>query len=138
MHPNAERIRRGYEAFANGDLETIDALLDDAIVWRVPGRGPLAGDHRGKEAVFGLFAEMFRLSRGTLRVEIIDVLANDRRAVAITRSVAELGGRWHEQQGVAVYEIRDGRAVEAVFMFVDPIAVDTAWSEAAADARAGV
>jgi hypothetical protein len=32
-HPNEELVRRGYEAFATGDMETLRELLDPEIVW---------------------------------------------------------------------------------------------------------
>jgi ketosteroid isomerase-like protein len=44
-HPNEELARRGYDAFARGDMDTLRELFDPEIVWHFPGRSPLAGDH---------------------------------------------------------------------------------------------
>ena len=41
-HPNVELARRGYEAFAKGDLATLTELLADDVVWHVQGGGPLS------------------------------------------------------------------------------------------------
>ena len=44
-HPNEEVLRRGYEAFAKGDLDTVMSIFDEDIVWR-PGAGPWRGISR--------------------------------------------------------------------------------------------
>jgi ketosteroid isomerase-like protein len=41
-HPNEVLVRRGYEAFAKGDMEIQRELFDPEIVWHFPGRGVLA------------------------------------------------------------------------------------------------
>ena len=116
MHPNEERLRRGYEAFAAGDMDAIREMFADDIVWRVSGRNPLAGEYRGQDQVFDFFAKLMQVSGGTFRVEVLDVLANDQRAVAITRTRVELAGEALENTGVGVYEIgRDGKTKEASF-----------------------
>jgi uncharacterized protein len=43
-HPNEELVRRDYDAFAKGDMDTVRELFDPELVWRFPGRSPLAGD----------------------------------------------------------------------------------------------
>jgi len=53
-HPNEELVRRGYDAFASGDMDTRRELFDPQIVWHFAGRSPLAGDHRGVDAVLGV------------------------------------------------------------------------------------
>ena len=42
-------------------------LLADDIVWRSPGRNPLSGDYRGKDAVLALFGRLAEETGGTLR-----------------------------------------------------------------------
>lgn len=34
---SVERTRRGFRAFAEGDVATILELLDEGVVWRIPG-----------------------------------------------------------------------------------------------------
>ena len=36
-HPNIELARRGYEAFAKGDLAALTELLANDVVWHVQG-----------------------------------------------------------------------------------------------------
>jgi ketosteroid isomerase-like protein len=34
-HPNEDLLRRGYEAFAAGDINTVLAIFSDDIAWHV-------------------------------------------------------------------------------------------------------
>jgi uncharacterized protein len=81
MQPNEDLFRREYDAFARDDVASLDGIFADDIVYHVPGHNPFSGDYRGKEAVFELFRQDRRAS---FRSEIHDILANDRRAVALT------------------------------------------------------
>ena len=42
-HPNVELTRRGYDAFAKGDLATLSELIAEDAAWHVLGVGPLSG-----------------------------------------------------------------------------------------------
>jgi ketosteroid isomerase-like protein len=48
---NVETVKKGYAAFAAGDLETALSTLDDNIEWVVPGNSKLGGTYRGKAEV---------------------------------------------------------------------------------------
>ena len=63
-HPNAEPIRRSFDAFARGDMATMQSLVAEDTVWHIPGRGPLAGDHYGRDAVFEMFGRLVQASEG--------------------------------------------------------------------------
>jgi ketosteroid isomerase-like protein len=65
-HPNVQRIRDAYAAFAAGDLPA--ALKDGAPdgVFHLGGSGPLSGDHRGIDEVSKALIGTFELTAGTL------------------------------------------------------------------------
>jgi ketosteroid isomerase-like protein len=111
-HPSEELLRQGFEAFSQGDVAAFAALLADDIVFHFPGRGPLAGDHRGKDQVLATVAKQSELTGGTFRVELHDILANDEHAVALNVARAERGGRSWEDNAVLVFHIRDGKISE--------------------------
>jgi uncharacterized protein len=54
-HPNVELTRRGYDAFAKGDLAALSGLIADDVTWHVTGAGPLTGTYHGRDEVFGFF-----------------------------------------------------------------------------------
>jgi ketosteroid isomerase-like protein len=43
-HPNEDLLRRGYEAYDSGDMDTIQALFDDDLVWHAGGSNQLTSD----------------------------------------------------------------------------------------------
>jgi uncharacterized protein len=111
-HPNEDLVRRGFDAFSKGDVDALRELFDQDAVWHAPGRSPLAGDHRGVDAILGFFARTMELTRGTFRVELHDVLANDDHAVALYTVRGEREGRTLEDKSVLVSHVRNGKFVE--------------------------
>jgi ketosteroid isomerase-like protein len=94
-HPNEELVRSAFDAFAEGDTDTLRELMDQDVVWHVPGRNQLSGDHRGVDAILGFLARTMELTGGTFRAELHDVVANDEHAVALYVSRGEReGGPW--------------------------------------------
>ena len=87
-HANVELIRRGYEAFGKGDMQTVDELFADDIVWHNGGRGPLSGDRRSKKEVFEFFGELAQRSDGTFGIDIHDVVGGDDHVVVISTAHA--------------------------------------------------
>jgi ketosteroid isomerase-like protein len=111
-HPNAQLLRKGYEAFGKGDLETVNELFADEIVWHEGGRNPLSGDYVGKDQVFGLLGRLLELTEGTFKAEIHDVVANDEHGIALATISASRKGQSFSGTNVDVWHLRDGRAVE--------------------------
>jgi ketosteroid isomerase-like protein len=111
-HPNEEVIRRGFEAFSSGDMQALNELFADDIVWHAPGRNQLSGDHKGKEAVFETFRKLFELTGGTFKVELHDILANDEHVIVLARATAEREGRTLDDNGVQVFHLKDGKVTE--------------------------
>jgi ketosteroid isomerase-like protein len=111
-HPNAQLLRKGYEAFSSGDLAVLEELFGDEIVWHEGGRNPLSGEYTGKDQVFSLFGKLLELSEGTLKIEVHDVVANDEHAVVLTTLSASRKGRSFSGTSVDVFHIRNGKAVE--------------------------
>jgi uncharacterized protein len=125
MHPNEELLRREYEAFARNDLDALALILSDDVVYHIAGAGPLAGDHRGREAVF----RVFDVDRGAgFTSEIHDVLANDRHAVALTHVYGMRGDRLLDDITVHVVHVMDGRITEAWFFPWNQAANDAFWA----------
>jgi uncharacterized protein len=124
-HPNAEAVRKGYAAFAAGDMETVAALLADDIAWHESGNSPISGDFAGRDAVFGNLARLAEVTGGTFGQEIHDLLANDEHAVVLIE-------QWWEQphpfrgKGVHVWHVKDGIATEVWLTGQDQAGADAA------------
>ncbi len=128
-HPNEDLVRRGFEAYARGDLTAqLADLMSPDVVWHIPGRGPLAGNHAGLDAVAAHFARTARLSGGTHRVEIQDMLANDDHVVVLHSARAERGDKKLDLNVVHLFRVRDGKVTEAWTVQHDLYAWDDFWS----------
>ena len=121
-HPNEDLVRRGFDAFSKGDVDTLRALFEQDAVWHAPGRGPLSGDHRGVDEILGFFARTVELTAGTFRVELHDVLANDEHAVAMYVARGDREGKTLEDKSVLVSHVRNGRLAETWQYFEDQYA----------------
>ena len=87
-------------------------MLADDVVWHEPGRSPIAGDHKGPDGVADFLQRLHMLSRGTLSVELVDVMVNAARAVAIQRVTAQVGERSLDVIDALDFEIYGGRITE--------------------------
>ncbi len=128
-HPNAVAVRRLFEAFRGGDISQIDDVIDPAVVWHFPGRkGRLAGDHRGRDEIFEFLALVLGLTDGTFSFDVIDVLANDRRAVVLFRGTGVRGDRMLDNPTCLSMRLQDGRVVELWEFVWDLYHVEDFWS----------
>jgi ketosteroid isomerase-like protein len=57
-HPNAVAYRKAADAFRARDLRAIEALVDEDVVWHVPGHHPRAGEIRGRDALLAWLADL--------------------------------------------------------------------------------
>jgi ketosteroid isomerase-like protein len=107
---NQAIIENAYKAFARGDIPTVLEVLDEDILWHVPGRGPLSRDYKGHAEVLGFFQRFMELSEGTFRIAVDDVLAKgDRVIVMVTESAQRHGRAWSSPQ-VHAWTLKNGRA----------------------------
>ena len=127
-HPNEDLLRRGYEAFGKGDMDTLNQLFADDIVWHTPGKSPIAGDYKGKQEVFAFFGKIAELSGGTFKLEIHEVLANDEHGVVLATSTGQRDGKRIDDNSVNVFHIQDGKVTEFWGHPGDQYATDEFWS----------
>lgn len=127
-HPNATLLRKGYAAFGKGDMATLTDLFSEDVVWHLPGNNQLSGVHRGRDAVFAIFARTTQLSGGTFKIEVHDVLANDEHAVALTRGAASREGRQLRSLDTDVYHMSNGKVTEFWSFPEDQRKTDEFWS----------
>ncbi len=110
---NVERVRRGFEAFERGDLETLFDLLDPQIVWHQPDDLPdrvTAHGHAGMEQIMGRWLDGWE----EYSIDVEELIDAGDRVVVVqrTRGKGKGSGIEVEMREAHVYEIRDGKAVE--------------------------
>jgi uncharacterized protein len=123
-HPNEELARNATEAISKGDMETFLGLHADGTVTHFPGRGPLAGDHRGKAGLSQLFQKQMEMLDGPPEIENHDIIANDDHVVVLNRVKGTRKGQTLEQNQVVVIHPKDGKIDEVWLHFSEQQAMD--------------
>jgi ketosteroid isomerase-like protein len=101
---NIELVKKGYEAFATGDGETMMSLFDDNIEWVQPGDSTISGTYHGKAE---LGEHLSRLAAKSVTVKLNRLLADGDTVVALTEvTVGDETG-----QDADVFTLRDGKTV---------------------------
>jgi ketosteroid isomerase-like protein len=129
VEQNIANCRRGYAAFAAGDIAVLNETLDENIVWHVTGGSPLDGDYIGRDATYSFFAQLAQETGGTLTIELHDVLANEEHVTALCNMTATRKGKTMTDMGVQVFHVRDGKVTEAWFTTADAAQTLEFWKD---------
>jgi len=128
-HSNAALVRNLFAAFRANDLATIEKTVPERAIWHFPGRaGKLAGEHRGRDAILTFLLQVVELTDGTFELDLIDVLASDRWAVALFRGSGSRDGKTLDNPTCLRMRIEDGQIVEIHEFVWDLYHVDEFWS----------
>jgi ketosteroid isomerase-like protein len=123
-HPNEVVARSATEALSKGDMEGFLSNHTDDVVVHFPGRGPMAGDHRGKDGLAKMFQQQMQILDAPPQIENHDILANDDHAVILNKVRASRHGQTLEQQQVVVMHVKDGKIAEVWLQFSEQQAMD--------------
>ena len=111
----AHLIRRTYEAYGRGDLQTVFAGLAEDIEWRSQGTDdslPWAGRFAGHDQVGQFFARVAEAVT-VETFEVLDVIVEGDRAAVVARITARLrtNGRSLTAEKADILQVRDGKIV---------------------------
>ncbi|MEA2580219.1 MAG: uncharacterized protein QOE83_1111 [Actinomycetota bacterium] len=126
-HPNADLVRKGFEAFDSGDMATLDAIMADDIVWHASGTGIVSGDFVGKAAVFGNFA-LIPQETDAFSQEIHAILGDDEHVMVLANATMTRRGNTATVAQMFVFHVKDGKAKEVWVTPFDQAAADAFWS----------
>lgn len=126
---NAEVVRRGYQAFNEADLETIDKLWADDVTWTTPGESTVAGTARGKEAVIAQYGRYGGETDGTFKADLISVFeGDDGQVVGLHHNSGSRQGRDLDTDCCIVIEVEGGQIKSGTEYFFDLNNWDRFWS----------
>jgi ketosteroid isomerase-like protein len=103
---NIEISKKGYAAFAAGDVETVLNDYDDNVEFVVPGNSAVSGTYRGKDGVKELFG---KVAEQNFKITPTRFLADD--DVVVVLSQVSVGGESGLQADEFTY--REGKIVKA-------------------------
>ena len=129
VNEQVQRLEAWLDAYGEHDRDAMaDSLADDAV-WHVGGTHRLSGDYRGRDAILGYFDAVREETGDTLRLEPLEVLANERHGAAFLRVTAERQGRRLDTVVADAFRFgEDGRILEFWAHSADQPAVDQFWS----------
>jgi ketosteroid isomerase-like protein len=116
MDDNAEMLRRGYAAFAEGDLEAAMGFLADDIQWQGPRSNglPDSGDFHGKDEVRWMFKHLVQTYGEDLRVVPDEFVREDQTIVVLGHMEASPRGTALKVPWVHVWKFQDGSAARVL------------------------
>lgn len=128
LHPNVTTYLQAIDAFNRDDLAAVHDHVRSDVVYRIPGRSPVAGEFHGIDG----FAEILRRLRdesgGTIALEPLTVLADDQDLIARCRVTADRGGKRLDTENCYAFRFVDGKLAEGTVFVSDPHHVDEFWS----------
>lgn len=127
-HPNDAVLRNALAAFSSGDPTLLQTAFASTVIWRVPGRSPLAGVYRGQPAVFGFFATLQRETNHSFRVQPLSQFANDEGGIFVDRLTANRGAKALDIELVLRVRISNGQIVEGIDHFHQEHLWDAFWA----------
>lgn len=128
METPEDVVRHWYEAWARGDIDEAAELLAPQVVWHVPGRSPVGGEYKGREAVAEALQTFRERTGGTFHSELIDLLSSASTVIALVRNTGRRGDRLLDSRQAFQFDVAGGRIAE-IWIYVDDLhAVDAFWS----------
>ena len=128
-HPNAALIKKGIDAFNQGNPDLLLGLIADDAIFNVPGNSPIAGQYRGKEAIGRFFRHMSQLSGGSQQIELWALLTSgDDYVVAIWKAYGRRQDITYEGLAGWIFRICNGQIVEGRNLQEDQDEIDAFWS----------
>ena len=129
MGDQVRRLEAWLDAYGDHDRQTmIDSLADDAV-WHVGGTHRHSGEYRGRDAILTYFDAVREATADTMRLEPLEILADDRFGAAFMRVTADHVGRWLETVVADAFRFDDqGRIVEFWASNSNQAAIDQFWA----------
>jgi len=125
MHPDAQVVMAGFQAFAMGDMDTMKSILADDAVWHTPGRNRFSGDYHGPDEIVAVFQELQAAARIDNRPHAM--LADDDHVVVLIEATFEGDGKTLEATSVFVFHVDDGKVTEVWVASPEQHQIDEFW-----------
>ena len=109
----AEVVAAYVAPWERGQPEEAWSLYADDVVMRRPGRGSLAGTHRGRDAVIAVFQALLERNRGlTTDIRVLYRLTSGERVALLMHEGARRDNESIDLRRVNVYRVVDDKIAE--------------------------
>jgi uncharacterized protein len=108
-----ERVRRAFDAFERGDLQTVGDTFTEDAVWHGRGSTKFGKDFKGKQATMANIMEYAQTFQD-IKQDIHDILASDSHVAALVTATVSRNGKTYQDQQVFLFHVNDaGKVTEA-------------------------
>jgi uncharacterized protein len=125
---NIAVIRRGYEAFAKGDIGTLKTLFSPDATWNAAATGVLRGNYRGAQAILEFFGQLAHETQGTVRAEPQTMAASGDHVFVLERITSNRKGKTQDTKAVLVFKLDKGVVSDVTEFQFDHPTVAQFWS----------
>jgi 2'-5' RNA ligase len=119
--------QRQRDAYAGGDLDQLRSGLTEDVVWHVPGRSRISGEHRGIDAVLAYFETRRTMTDHTFQVIVRGLSRIGDRVVQLAGGRALRDGRELSWETVGVFRVEGDRIAECWLVPFDLYGFDEIW-----------
>jgi hypothetical protein len=127
-HPNTERLQRFLDAYARRSRKDVADMLTEDAVWHVGGTHRLSGDYRGRDAILDYFDDVRDETKGTLKLEPIELISSDTRGSAFLRVTGSRGGKGLDVVMAEAFVFTPGGLISEFWAHAsDQKAIDAFW-----------
>lgn len=129
MSEQVRRLEEWLAAYGTKDRETMLDSLAEGAVWHVGGTHRLSGDYHGRDAILGYFDAVRDATGNSMRLQPLEVIANERHGAAFLRVTAERNGKRLDSVVADAFRFdENGRIVEFWAANANQSAIDEFWS----------
>jgi ketosteroid isomerase-like protein len=121
-------IADAYQAIFDREPERAQAAFDDDSVWVQPGGNALSGEYRGAAEIVAHTTNCWKMTDGTLRTEVLELLGGDQFVVAIEHTLARRNGVSLNMLTSTVFEMMGGVVTTMRVLPSDVRAWNAFWS----------
>jgi ketosteroid isomerase-like protein len=121
-------IRRGYQAFGEGDMETFRSIIyTPDVVQRQAGNNQTSGEYKGVDNVLGLYGQLFELSGGTFSVDLKSVKTQGDKVVTVHHAKGQREGKTLDADETIEFTFSGDKVSRLDLTYADQAAEDAFW-----------
>jgi ketosteroid isomerase-like protein len=125
-HPHAKLARTAWEAVSASDVDTLQEVCAEDLIWHASGRGSRSGDYRGRASVLNYLAAIGDAAeRFDSRLD--HVLVNENLVAVLFHVTGTRRGRVLDTDFILLFRIEAARIAEIWAIPRDQHAVDEFW-----------
>jgi uncharacterized protein len=120
-------VRRGYQAFGEGDMDHFRSIYTPDVVQQQPGKNQTSGEYQGIDNVLGLYGKLFELSGGTFSADLKSVKTEGDKVVTVHHATAQREGKTLDTDESIAFTFSGDQIARLDLTSTDQAAEDAFW-----------